>query len=102
MTTDDSAPERAMLLALLKEAIETYCSRPRSEKQRHWREDAAKWFSGEYVRGDSGYTFGEVCEHLGLDESYMRRLVYEKAEVANKQSKDNYRVRLNRRRNRQG
>ena len=66
-------PEKALMFAILAEAVETYQRFAFSEspgKQRLFRE-AKAWFWGE----EPGclFSFQSICEVFGLDPAYLRR-----------------------------
>lgn len=65
-------PERLLLVALLEEAVRTYQTGARyddrADKQT-LRLEAAAWFQG----AAGGFTFADVCDHLGIDPTWFRR-----------------------------
>ena len=66
-------PERALLLAILEDAIHCY-RKDRAARDRAGRErfrEAAQWIMEE--RDDWLFSFRNVCELLGLDPQFIRR-----------------------------
>jgi hypothetical protein len=66
-------PEKALMFAVLAEAVETYqrfAFSPSPRKQRLFRE-AKAWFWGE--EPGCPFSFRSICEVFGLDPTYLRR-----------------------------
>src|SRR6266508_4391183 len=80
-------PEKALLVALLEDAIHTYrkyrATRDRVGKGRF--REAKKWI----MRGSNDwiFSFNNVCELLGLNPDYVRRGVIESANETAKEEK---------------
>jgi hypothetical protein len=74
---ENLAPEKALLLAVLEDAIHCFrhysAARDRLGKQ-HFRE-AESWIN-QHGR-DWGFTFDNVCELLGIEPEYLRRKIFE-------------------------
>jgi hypothetical protein len=80
-------PEKALLVALLEDAIHTYrkyrATRDRVGKERF--REAKDWIMG---RGNDWiFSFNNVCELLGLNPDYVRRGVIESANETAKEEK---------------
>lgn len=73
-------PEKALLLALLEDAIHCYrkFAAARNRLARQQFQEAEQWLMG----GGDGWVFSfeNVCELLGLDPEYVRRGLREAAE----------------------
>lgn len=67
------APERALVLALLEDAIHCYRQYRRAHDRagRQKFSEAEKWITRQ--GRDWVFTFDNVCELLGLDPQYVRR-----------------------------
>jgi hypothetical protein len=67
------APERALVLALLEDAIHCYRQYRGAHDRagRHKFSEAEKWITRQ--GRDWVFTFDNVCELLGLDPQYVRR-----------------------------
>jgi hypothetical protein len=66
-------PEKALLLAILEDAVgcyQKYCSAHDKTGTQRFR-DAEHWIMEE--KGDSFFSFVNVCELLGLDPRYLRQ-----------------------------
>ena len=71
--TNPAEPEKALILAVLAEAVDTYQRFAFSESSRGqalFREVEA-WFWGE--EPDSLFSFLSICEVFGLDPGFLRR-----------------------------
>jgi hypothetical protein len=80
-------PEKALLVALLEDAIHTYrkyrATRGRVGKKRF--REAKEWIMGG--GNDWIFSFNNVCELLGLNPDYVRRGVIESANETAKEEK---------------
>ncbi len=65
-------PERLLMLAVLEEAVETYCKhvRPRNRRGARLFQEAETWCSSDDVQWP--YSFVNICHVLGIDVSYLR------------------------------
>jgi hypothetical protein len=97
---DDSAHERALLLALLKQAVDDYCLQPRTNREHLAHRAVALWFNESDHSHDEGYTFSDVCAYLNLNENYIRRQLQLRVKAI--QAFDPRHVRLRRRGSRVG
>ena len=80
-------PEKALLVAILEDAIHTYrkyrASRDRVGKERF--REAEQWVMGgsdEWI-----FSFNNVCELLGLNPDYVRRGVIESVNATAREAK---------------
>jgi hypothetical protein len=72
---DDGAvtqPERMLMLAVLEEAVETYCKhvQPRNRRGARLFREAESWCTSDDLRWP--YSFVNICHALGIDVSYLR------------------------------
>lgn len=65
-------PLHRLLLCILEQALSDLAHPGREQADEDLRLRARRWFD----RPDTGlFTFRQVCEYLGFDESYLRRLI---------------------------
>jgi hypothetical protein len=80
-------PEKALLVALLDDAIHTYrkyrTTRDRAGRKRF--REAEEWIMG--AGSDWIFSFNNVCELLGLDPDFVRRGVIESVNETAKEEK---------------
>ena len=71
--TNPVQPEKALLFAVMAEAVETYQRFAFSESPRQQRlfNEAKAWLWGE--ESGSLFSFGNICEVFGLDPVFLRR-----------------------------
>src|SRR6516164_9336272 len=71
--TNPVQPEKALLFAVMAEAVETYQRFASSESPRQQRlfNEAKAWLWGE--ESGSLFSFGSICEVFGLDPVFLRR-----------------------------
>jgi hypothetical protein len=67
-----SQPERMLMLAVLEEAVETYCKhvRPRNRRGARLFQEAETWCTSDDVQWP--YSFVNICHVLGIDVAYLR------------------------------
>jgi hypothetical protein len=67
-----SQPERLLMLAVLEEAVETYCKhvRPRNRRGARLFQEAETWCTSDDIQWP--YSFVNICHVLGIDVSYLR------------------------------
>jgi hypothetical protein len=65
-------PERMLMLAVLEEAVDTYCKHVRPANRRGARlfHEAETWCQSDDVHWP--YSFVNICHALGLDVDYLR------------------------------
>ena len=67
------APERRLMLAVLQEAVVTYLAGAHRSLPQHLRE-LEQWFASDDTTWP--YSFGNLCDALGLDRSAVRRALF--------------------------
>ena len=70
---EHNSPEKALLLAILEDAINCYRKHARAQgkAEKESFQEAKQWLMGEGE--DWIFSFGNVCELLGLDPQFVRR-----------------------------
>jgi hypothetical protein len=65
-------PERMLMLAVLEEAVATYCKNVRPSTRRGSRlfQEAETWCASDDVHWP--YSFVNICHVLGIDVAYLR------------------------------
>jgi hypothetical protein len=65
-------PERLLMLAVLEEAVDTYCKHVRPANRRGARlfQEAETWCQSDDLHWP--YSFVNICHALGIDVAYMR------------------------------
>lgn len=65
-------PERMLMLAVLEEAVETYCKHVRAQNRRGARlfHEAESWCASDDVGWP--YSFVNICHVLGIDVTWFR------------------------------
>jgi hypothetical protein len=68
-----SVPEKALMFAVLVEAVETYqrLAFPKSRRKTRAFVEAERWFASRNT--DYLFSFQNVCELLGFDPAFLRR-----------------------------
>lgn len=76
----ERTPERALMLAVLEDAIACYAGRLKAPRQnpRILRRQAEFWLSRD--DWDSPFSFNNVCEALALDPGALRERILEEAD----------------------
>jgi hypothetical protein len=72
-TTNLSVPEKALMFAVLADAVETYqqSAFSNSRRKQNLFREAEEWFYKE--EGDYLFSFKGICEALGFDPAFLRR-----------------------------
>lgn len=67
-----SQPERLLMLAVLEEAVDTYCKYCRASNRRGERlfHEAESWCASDDMHWP--YSFVNICHVLGIDVAYLR------------------------------
>jgi len=66
-------PERRLMLAVLHEAVVSYLTR-RERSTREGQMEIERWFASDDATWP--YSFGNLCDALGLDRSAVRRSLF--------------------------